>query len=270
MEDSMSTRMFAVVTGASSGIGLELARQCLEHGFDVLVCAEDEGIGAAATLLSRLGGIVQSVQADLSTREGCEQLVSQIRQTNRPIDALLLNAGVGVGGPFIETDLDAELSAIALNCGHTVHIAKRVVPEMVKRGQGRVLITGSVMSTSPNPYQAVYGATKAFVMSFGEALRNELEGSGVTVTVMQPGATETQFFERADLMNTRVGKGRKDDPAPVAKRGFDAMMAGKDAVLAGGLKSRLEGIANEVLPERVKASFAGKLTKPLGRATHGG
>ncbi len=260
----MSTnRMFAVITGASSGIGFELAKQCLDHGLDVLICAEDGGLGGAANRLSQLGGIVQAVQADLSTRDGCEFLAAEIKRTGRPVDALLLNAGVGVGGPLIETDLDAELAMIALNCGHTVHMSKRVVPDMVKRGGGRVLITGSVVSTSPNPYQAVYGATKAFVLSFGEALRAELEGTGVTVTVMQPGATETRFFQRAGLMNTKVGKAKKDDPALVARRGFEAMMAGKDKVLVGGLKSRLEGFANELLPERFKASRAGRVTKPL-------
>jgi short-subunit dehydrogenase len=263
---SENKRSFAVVTGASSGIGLELAKQCLAHDFDVLICAEDSGIDAVATSLAGgKGGVVQTVRADLATREGVETLVRAVRDTHRPIDALLLNAGVGVGGAFLDTDLDRELEMIALNCGHTVHVAKRLVPEMVARGKGRVAITGSVVSTSPNPYQAVYGATKAFVMSFGEALRHELADTGVTVTVIQPGATDTNFFQRADLMNTKVGQAKKDDPADVAKRGFDAMMAGKDSVLAGGFKSRMEGLMNEILPETVKAASAGKTTKPAGK-----
>jgi short-subunit dehydrogenase len=138
---------------------------------------------------------------------------------------------------------------------------------MIARGQGRVLITGSIVSTAPNPYQAVYGATKAFVMSFGEALRFELKDTGVTVTVLQPGATDTAFFERADLMDTKVGQAKKDDPALVAKQGFEAMMAGKDSVLGGSLKSKVSGLMNEVLPETVKAAQAGKQTKP-GSAKH--
>jgi short-subunit dehydrogenase len=253
-------RKFAVVTGASSGIGFELAKQCVEHGFDVLVCAEDLGIDEAATRLSAAdGAIVRAVRADLATRDGCEKLVSEV---DRPIDALILNAGVGVGGPFTDTDLDAELKMIALNCNHTVHVAKRLLPVMVNRGAGRVLITGSVVSTAPNPYQAVYGATKAFVMSLGEALRYELKDTGVTVTVLQPGATDTNFFERADLMDTKVGTAKKDDPALVAKQGFEAMMDGKDSVLGGSFKSRMEGLMNELLPETTKAAQAGKKTAP--------
>ncbi|HVV85585.1 MAG TPA: SDR family NAD(P)-dependent oxidoreductase [Kofleriaceae bacterium] len=252
---------FAVVTGASSGIGYELAKQCAEHGFDLLVCAEDDGISEAARSLA--GKVsARAVKADLSTREGVEALWTQIQATGRPVDALLLNAGVGVGGPFLETDLEEELSMIALNCNHTVHLAKRVLPAMVQRGQGRVLITGSVVSTSPNPYQAIYGATKAFVMSFGEAIRDELKDSGVTVTVLQPGATDTRFFERAHLENTKVGQAEKDDPALVARNGFEAMMNGKDSVLGGGFKSKVEGLMNEILPETVKARQAGAQTKP--------
>jgi short-subunit dehydrogenase len=256
-------RKLAVVTGASSGIGFELARECLEHGFDVLACADDDEIrsvklraGSAAT------GTVFPIRADLATYDGVEVLYSAIRSHNIPVDALLLNAGVGVGGEFIKTDLSDELRMIGLNCMHTIHLAKRVVPDMVSRRQGRVLITGSVVSTAPNPYQAVYGATKAFVMSFGEALRYELKDTGVTVTVLQPGATDTNFFERADLMDTKVGQNKKDDPALVARHGFDAMMEGKDSVLGGSLKSRVSGLMNEVLPETVKAAQAGKSTKP--------
>ncbi len=257
-------RKFAVVTGASSGIGFELAKQCLENGFDVLAVAEKDVDAAAVGLVGKDGTTVRTLQADLATREGCEKLAAAI---DRPVDALLLNAGVGVGGAFIDTDLDAELKMIALNCGHTVHVAKRLVPAMIGRGSGRILITGSEVSTSPNPYQAVYGATKAFVMSFGEALRYELKDKGVTVTVLQPGATDTEFFERADLQDTKVGQAKKDPPDLVAKQGFEAMMAGKDSVRGGGFKSRMQTLMNEILPETVKAKMAGEQTKP-GSAKH--
>lgn len=261
---TQTNRKFAVITGASSGIGYELAKQCMEHDFDVLVCAEDTGITEAATRLegTAKGTVAQAVRADLATKEGVEELFRAIEAMHRPVDALLLNAGVGVGGPFLETDLERELRMIALNCNHTVHLAKLVLPLMVKRGEGRILMTGSVVSTSPNPFQAIYGATKAFVMSFGEALRYELKDTGVTVTVLQPGATETNFFERADLMDTKVGQAEKDDPALVAKNGFAAMMDGKSSVLGGGLKSKVEGLMNEILPETVKAAQAGKQTAP--------
>src|SRR3954462_3052000 len=255
-------RKFAVITGASSGIGFELARQCLEHDFDVLICVEDAQIEGAAALLGAAGGGVIPVQADLATYDGVERLYAAIREQHRAVDALLLNAGIGLGGEFFKTDLATELRMIALNCDHTVHLAKRVVPGMVSRGQGRILITGSGVSTSPNPYQAIYGATKAFVMSFGEALRYELKDTSVTVTVLQPGATDTNFFQRADLLDTKVGQADKDDPALVAKNGFEAMMAGKDSVLGGSFKSKVEGMMNEVLPETAKAAQAGKQTRP--------
>ena len=215
-----------------------------------------------ANQLGASGEVVIPCRADLATYDGVEQLYQAIVDQHRPVDALLLNAGVGVGGEFIKTDLAAELRMIALNCNHTVHLAKRVLPGMVSRGQGRVLITGSVVSTSPNPYQAIYGATKAFVMSFGEALRYEIKDTGVTVTVLQPGATDTNFFQRADLLDTQVGQSDKDDPALVARNGFEAMMAGKDSVLGGSFKSKVEGVMHEVLPETAKAAQAGKQTRP--------
>jgi uncharacterized protein len=257
-----TNRPFAVVTGASSGIGFELAKQCIEHNFDVLICAEDEGIHEAARHLGATGAVVEPVRANLATFEGCEKLVEHVTTMGRPLDALLLNAGVGVGGAFVQTELEDELRMIGLNVNAVVHLAKRLVPRMVNRGQGRVLITASVASTSPAPFLAVYGATKAFDLSFAEALRFELKDTGVTVTALQPGATDTEFFERADMENTKVAQRDKDDPADVAKKGFEAMMAGKDKVIAASLKSRLEGIVGEVLPEPTKAKMQAGQTKP--------
>lgn len=261
-------RQLAVVTGASSGIGFELARLCIENHFDVVICADDaRGIQEAANHLRASGANVIPVTADLATYEGVEKLAREVEGTGRHVDALLLNAGVGVNGPFIETPLDEELRMIALNCTSVVHLAKRLVPAMAVRGSGRVLITASVASTSPAPYLAVYGATKAFDLSFAEALRNELKDTGVTVTALQPGATDTEFFDRAEMGDTKVGQGKKDDPADVAKAGFDAMMKGTDKVIAASFKSKLEGIVGEVLPETTKAAMQAKQSKP-GSAKH--
>ena len=259
---SATNRKFAVVTGASTGIGYELARQCIEHDFDLLICAEDAGIHEAARHLGAAGAAVEAVRCDLATYEGCEKLVKAVEQSNRHIDALMLNAGVGVGGPFIQTDLDDEIRMVGVNSIAVIHLAKRIIPRMVNRGAGRILITASVASTSPAPYLAVYGATKAFVLSFAEALRFELADTRVTVTALQPGATDTEFFERAHMDSTKVADGKKDDPADVAKAGFDAMMAGKDKVIAASLKSKLEGIAGELLPETVKAKMQAGQTRP--------
>ena len=259
---TVSTRKLAVVTGASSGIGHELARQCVAHGFDVIACAEDDRITEAARTLEVDGARVRPVQADLATYDGVEELVDAVLGAGQPVDALLLNAGVGVGGRFLETDLDEELRMIGLNVAAVVHLSKRLLPHMVARGEGRVLITGSVASTNPAPYLAVYGGTKAFDLSFGEALRQELKDSGLTVTVLQPGATDTEFFERADMEDTKVAQSKKDDPADVARAGFEAMMAGKDSVYAASIKSKVMGLAGEVLPETTKAKLHGAQTRP--------
>ena len=226
---------FAVVTGASSGIGLELARQFTQNGFDVLLCAEDGELTTAATDLAQAGGRVDLVQADLATFDGVEQLVSAITSTGRAVDALALNAGIGNGGAFLDIPLAAEERLLALNIGSTVHLAKRLLPAMVSRGAGRVLFTASIASTMPGPYYATYAASKAFVLSFAEAVRYELKDTGVTITALMPGPTDTEFFDRAGMGDTPVQETKKDDPAKVAKDGFEALMAGKDHVIGGSV-----------------------------------
>jgi uncharacterized protein len=252
----------AVVTGASSGIGRELAVQFAEHGFDLVVAAEDTGINDAARDFETLGAGVTPVQVDLATAEGVEALYAAIVGTGREVDAIALNAGVGVGGPFIENDLDDEINLINLNIVGTVHLAKLVVRDMVERGEGRVLFTSSIAALMPGSFQAVYNASKAFVQSFSEALRNELKDTGVVVTALQPGATETNFFHRAGLDDTRVGASKKDDPADVARQGFEALMDGKDHVIAGSLKTKLQGAVSKVLPETVNAEQHRKMAEP--------
>lgn len=255
-----SGKPLAVVTGASSGIGLELAKQFASNGFDLLVAAEDDGIAAAAAALQALGAAVDVVQTDLATFEGVERLYASI--SGRAVEAIAINAGVGVGGDFRETDLQAELRLIDLNVRSTVQLAKRVVPGMSARGRGRILFTASVASIMPAPFEAVYGASKAFVYSFAEALRNELKDSGVTVTALMPGPTETNFFHRADMDDTKVGTAKKDDPADVARQGFEALMAGKDHIVAGSLKTKAQAAVIGVLPETVKGEFHRGMAEP--------
>ncbi|MET9463892.1 SDR family NAD(P)-dependent oxidoreductase [Streptomyces sp. NPDC006544] len=252
----------AVVTGASSGIGYELARQFAEHGFDLIIAAEDDALSSAAEALIAQGTRVEAVQTDLTTREGVEKLHRAITDTRRPVAAAALNAGVGQGGAFLETDLADELEIIDLNITSTVHLAKRLLPRMVEDGEGRLLITSSIASTMPGSFQAVYNASKSFLQSFSQALQNELKDTGVTVTSLMPGPTETEFFERADMLDTKVGQADKDDPAQVAAQGFDAMMAGKDKVVAGSLKTRAQGLANRVLPDSVKARAHRGMAEP--------
>lgn len=256
------TDPLAVVTGASSGIGLELAKQFASHGFDVLIAAEDEGIADAAATLTETGTRVFSQQVDLATYEGVETLYQRIRSLERPVDAIAINAGVGVGGPFIKTSLEEELNLIALNVTSAVHLAKRIATDMVNRGEGRILFTSSIAAEMPAPFEAVYGASKAFLLSFAEALRNELRDTGVTVTALQPGATDTNFFRRAHMEDTKVGTAEKDSPADVARDGFDALMAGKDYVVAGSWKNKFQSTMAQILPETMKAEQHRKLAEP--------
>ncbi|MGI0489417.1 SDR family NAD(P)-dependent oxidoreductase [Pantanalinema rosaneae CENA516] len=261
--NSSLTRPLAVVTGASNGIGYELAKQFAQNGFDLLVTATGASIDEAATAFNQLGANVNTVQADLATYDGVEKLYSSIQAVGRPVDAIAINAGVGVGGEFAHgTDLQAELNLINLNVVSSVHLAKRVVKDMVDRGQGRILFTSSIAALMPGPFEAVYAASKAFIHSFAEAIRNELKDTGVTVTSLMPGPTDTNFFHRAGMDNTKAGAGKKDDPAEVAKQGFAALMAGKDAVIAGSPMTKLQGNVSKVLPDTIKAEQHRQLTEP--------
>jgi len=257
-------RPLAVVTGASSGIGLELARQFAEHGFDLLIAAEDDGITAAADSLSATSAAtVRPLQTDLATYDGVEQLYQAIQTDGRPVDAIAINAGRGAGGDFTrDTDLRDELNIIDVNVTSTVHLAKRVLPDMVARRRGKVLFTSSIAATMPGSYQAVYNASKSFVQSFAEAIRNELKDTGVTVTALMPGPTDTEFFDRADMGDTKVGAADKDDPAQVAQQGFDALTAGKDHVVAGSVKNKGQAVAAKAMTDPVKAEMHRRMAEP--------
>ena len=260
------TRPLAVVTGASSGIGLELARQFAHNGFDLLVAAEDDAIQMAAQEIGAEVGDanVDAVQVDLATADGVEELHRRIGATGRPVDAIALNAGIGAGGAFAtDTDLAKELRLVDLNVRSTVHLAKLVLRDMVARDQGRMLLTSSIASTMPGSFQAVYNASKAFVQSFGLALREELKETNVTVTLLMPGPTETEFFERAEMLDTRLGASdHKDDPVDVARDGFEALMAGKERVESASLATKLQGRGGRFLPDSAKAALHRRMAEP--------
>ena len=258
-----STRPLAVVTGASSGIGFELAKQFAQNGFDLLITAQSDGIAKAAQELEMVGANVETVQANLAEYDGVEQLYRKMTAAGRPVDSIAINAGVGVGGDFArQTDLKDELNLINLNVVSTVHLAKRVVKDMVDRGQGRILFTSSIAATMPGAYEAIYAASKAFISSFSEAIRNELKDTGVTVTSLMPGPTETNFFHRAGMDNTKVGSSEKDDPTEVARQGYEALMAGKDKVVGGSFKNKLQSLAANVLPETATAALHHSMAEP--------
>lgn len=260
-------RPLAVVTGASSGIGYELAKVFARNGFDLIIAAEDHAIHEVAADFRIYGGNVQDVRVDLATAEGTAALFARIQEARQSVDSLCLNAGVGVGGEFATTDYARELSMIHLNVISVVHLAKLVLPGMLERRHGRILITSSLAAEMPGPYYAVYAATKAFVQSFAEALRAEVHDRGITVTALQPGATETNFFERADMLNTRAGQARKDDPVRVARDGFKALMAGKDHVVAGSFANKVQATLAKFISEKQGARLQGSVVKP-GSARH--
>lgn len=250
-------RPLAAVTGASSGIGYELARLFARNGFDLVVCAEDAGIHLAASTFERDGARTQAVQVDLRWAEGVEHFYEEVRARGTPLEAIAINAGVGVLGDFArETDLREELAMIQLNVVSTVHLAKLAVQDMVPRGRGKLLITASVAGTMPTPLTAVYGATKAFALSFAASLRHELRDTGVSVTALLPGPTDTDFFDREGASGKKVAEiAERNAPADVAKRGFDALMAGKGRVYAASsLGTRLQGMAARFMPESLKAA----------------
>lgn len=252
---------WALVTGASTGIGFHLARELAERGYDLVVAA-DEDLSQAVADLEATDRQVVPVQVDLSEHAGVERLLAEIEDRDRPIEVLALNAGVGVGGAFTETSLDDDLRLIGLNVTSTVHLAKPLVRSMVERGAGRVLITASVASTMPGPYYATYAASKAFLLSFAEAIGYELDGTGVTVTALMPGPTDTEFFRRAGMEDTRVDDMDKDDPAEVARDGVTALLAGDTHVVAGSIKNRLQVVAGRLLPSGVQAALHARQTEP--------
>ena len=251
-------RPLAIITGASSGIGRELAYQAATRGYD-LILAADETLQETAAEMTSLGAEVTTVETDLATREGIDQLIEATQ--GRKIDALLANAGHGLGKGFLDQEFEQVQHVINTNVTGTLDLIQRVARDMRRELSGKILITGSIAGFMPGTFQAVYNGTKAFLDSFSYALGNELKGTGVTVTCLMPGATDTEFFARADLLDTKVGTDEKADPADVAKIGFDAMEDGEPGVVAG-LSNKLRVALANVLPSSMLAEQHRKMTEP--------
>ena len=243
-------RSLAVVTGASSGIGFYLAKECAENGYDLLIAADSTELEQAAEKLRAFGVNVETVETDLATTEGIEELYEATN--GRPVDVLMANAGHGLGRAFLDQDFEEARHVIDTNVTGTVYLVHKIGRDMHARGTGKILFTGSIAGFIPGTFHAVYNATKAFIDSFSFALRAELKDCGVTVTCLMPGATDTDFFARADMLDTKVGTEKKDDPADVAKAGFKAMMEGKGDVVTG-LKNKLSTMVAAVTPSGMLA-----------------
>jgi short-subunit dehydrogenase len=262
---SASSRPLAIVTGASSGIGYNLAKCAAEEGYNLIVAA-DQPLDAAVADFEALGASVAIVQADLASREGVDKVCAAV--DGRKVAALMANAGHGLGRSFLEQDFIEIQHVINTNITGTIYLLQQIGKVMVAAGSGKILVTGSIAGFQPGAFQAVYNGTKAFVDSFTAALRNEIKDSGVTVTCLMPGVTDTEFFARADMLDTKVGTDEnKMDPAEVAKIGFKAMQDGEADVVAG-FKNKMMVAMSKVMPSQVTAEQHRKLAEPgTGKST---
>jgi uncharacterized protein len=249
---------FAIVTGASSGIGLEIAKLAAADGYDLLVAADTPFVDAAAGLKD-LGVEVTQVEADLATKQGVDQLLDAVG--GRDIDVLVANAGHGLGGAFLDQSFDDWRHVVDTNITGTLLLIQPILKAMVARGQGKVLITGSIAGHVAGAFHAVYNGSKAFIDSFAAAIGNELKDSGVTITCLKPGATETEFFHRAGMDDTKVGQAKKADPADTAKTGWEAMMKGEHAVV-DGMMNKAQVLASGVMSEAMTAEMHRKQAEP--------
>ncbi|WP_309086126.1 SDR family NAD(P)-dependent oxidoreductase [Chelativorans sp.] len=251
----------AVVTGASTGIGYELARCCAEAGYDLVVAADEPEIVRAADDFRALGVQAEAVEADLATAEGVEKLY--VALAGRPVELLLANAGRGLGHAFLDQEVADIRRVIDTNITGTILLVHRIGRDMRLQNRGRILFTGSIAGFMPGSFQAVYNASKAFIDSFSWALRNELKDTDVTVTCLMPGPTDTEFFERADMTDTKVGSdpSKMDDPAKVARIGFDAMMKGEAGVVTG-FSNKIQAAMAHLLPAGMVAEQHRKLAEP--------
>ncbi|HYI39855.1 MAG TPA: SDR family NAD(P)-dependent oxidoreductase [Allosphingosinicella sp.] len=248
----------AIVTGASSGIGLQLAKLAAKDGYDLIVAADTPLVDASLEL-EGLGVEVRNVETDLATFAGVDRLLEAAG--GRQVDLLVANAGHGLGRAFLDQDPAEWRHVIDTNVTGTVYLVQQVAREMVARNAGRILITGSIAGHMAGAFQAVYNGTKAFVDSFADALVNELKDSEVTVTCLKPGATDTHFFERADLKDTKVGTMKKDDPADVAKTGWEAMKKGERSAIHG-VHNKLQVAAASVLGGGFSAEMHRSIAEP--------
>ncbi|HEX8447224.1 MAG TPA: SDR family NAD(P)-dependent oxidoreductase [Sphingomonas sp.] len=257
----MSDRKFAIVTGASTGIGFELASLAAENGYDILVVADEPLIDAAAADFRLHGGSVESVEADLSTLDGVDTLLAAAG--GRRIDLLCANAGRGLGRAFLDQDVADWRRVIDTNVTGTLYLLQKVLRDMVARDDGKVLVTGSIAGFMPGSFQAVYNGTKAFVDSFTDAIRDEIkDAKGVQITTLMPGPVETEFFDRADMMDTDIGTSdSKSDAAAVARDGWNALIAGKASIVSGW-KNKLQVAAAHVTPAPVLAHMHRNMAEP--------
>lgn len=255
---------YALITGATSGIGYELSKLFAQDGYNLIIVARTENdLDNTAEELKKYNVEVLCVAKDLFKSEAAFELYNELKAKGIEIDVLVNNAGQGEYGEFVDTDIDRELDIIQLNIGAVVILTKHFLRDMVARGNGKILNVTSIAGKGPGPYQSVYHATKAFAHSFTEAIRSEVKDKGITVTSLLPGATDTDFFNKADMLESKVVQEEKmADPADVAKDGFDALMSGKDMVISG-LKNKIQVAMGNIIPDSMVADKTKKQQEPV-------
>lgn len=258
----------ALITGATDGIGLELARCCARNGYDVILVARtlEDLERTAAELQTEFGIHAEIIGADLMESSAAFAVCEAVKATGRTVDVLINNAGQGVYGAFTDTDIDREIRMIHLNISSLTILTKYFLKEMVARDSGKILQLASVASKSSTPYMAVYGATKAYIYNFTQALISELEDSQVTVTALLPGPTDTDFFHKADAEQMTVyQEGQLADPADVAQDGYEAIQSGDSKVISGW-KNKMQHVMGNLIPDEAVAAQAKKQNEPSDKA----
>lgn len=254
---------FAIVTGGSSGIGFELSKLLAKDGYDILICGYSNRVFDAVEELKKIDSTIKidGVKADLSTDEGVTDFISKIG--NKSIDLAVLNAGRSLGGAFLDHSINTHLELLSLNITSILKVTHSILPNMIKNGSSKILLTSSLSATTPTPFEGIYGATKAFISSFGNGLREELIGTGVQLTILHPGATATSFHDRAGMGETKFGDNSwKNDPELVAIQGYQAVLRGQTNVVGGNTETFQSWNENKILSEEEKARRFAESAKP--------
>ncbi|RYE25475.1 MAG: SDR family oxidoreductase [Sphingobacteriaceae bacterium] len=261
-----TNQKYALITGATSGIGYELAKLFANDQYNLVIVARNtQELDKTANELKQAGVEVITISKDLFNREAPLEIYNEIKSKNLQIDVLVNDAGQGQYGLFSETDINRELEIIQLNIGATIALTKPFLKDMIARKDGKILNLSSIAGKTPGPYQAVYHGTKAFIQSFTEAIRSENKDSGVTITALLPGATETDFFNKADMNDSKIVQdGSMSTAADVAKDGYDALMAGDDMVISGFKNKMMIGMTN-VTPDHLVADMMKKQQEPVDK-----
>lgn len=261
----MSHNKYALITGATSGIGFELAKLFARDKFNLIIVARNQQeLDEKSRIFESMGVKVKSYAKDLFKREDAFSLCTDVERSGIQVDVLVNDAGQGLFGEFKNTDIQRELDIIDLNISAVVILTKHFLKDMISRKKGKILNLASVASTMPGPWQSVYHGTKAFVLSFSEAIREEVKDTGITITALMPGVTDTDFFNKADMQSSKVvqDKSKMADPADVAKDGYEALMSGEDKIVSG-MKNKIMVAMNNIKPDKNVAHSMNEQQKPV-------